>query len=522
VKRNAWSHGLSVTADGTGVVALAGSGAVRLLADRVGLTEALSTALTRRRFVPVHDRGRVLVDVATVLTAGGEAIGDITTLRHEPAWGAVASPATVWRTLDDVTPAALKRIGRARAKVRRHVWAQLPHGLPASPAAGSDLAATVVIDVDATLVTAHSEKEQAAPNFKGGFGFHPLGAWCDNTGEMLAIRLRAGNANANHAGDHIAVLGEAIRQVPGSYRRRLLVRADSAGATHQLLDWLTDQAGRRGRAGQRLEYSIGFPVHKGIADGEVRDGAAVAEITGLVDLSRWPDGMRLIVRREKPHPGAGLTLFEQADGWRYQAFATNTSTRDNHGGQLGFLEARHRAHARVEDKIRVAKDSGLGRFPSREFTINTVWIQLVAIAADLTRWVQLLALHDTPALARAEPKTLRFTLGHPDRHRVHPDRRDPRTHLNNDPRPRGPRNLGNRHRSATRGPVTPAPNFRPTDSDKINKAHRINAHESPGLRDLGAVVAHPGNLGHVSIKGAIGYPCALRLLARLREAAHPI
>ncbi len=423
MKRNAWSQGLSVTADGTGVVALAGSAAVRQLADRVGLTGQLSRALTRRHFVPVHDRGRVLVDMATVLTAGGEAIADIDTVRHEPLWGGVASPATVWRTLDEVSPAALTRIGKARARVRRHVWSQLPHGLPASRAAGTDLGDTVVIDVDATLVTAHSEKERAAANFKGGFGFHPLGVWCDNTGEMLAVRLRPGNANANHAGDHLAVLGEAIAQIPGSYRRRLLVRADTAGATHQLLDWLHQQGQVRGR---QVEYSIGFPVHKGIAvhdaihlvpetawqtaldaDGEARDGAAVVEITGLVDLSRWPAGMRLIVRREKPHPGAGLTLFEQADGWRYQAFATNTTR-----GQLGFLEARHRAHARVEDRIRTAKDTGLGRLPSREFTINTIWVQLVAIAADLTCWLQLLALHDTPALARAEPKLLRFRILH--------------------------------------------------------------------------------------------------------------
>ena len=221
---------------------------------------------------------------------------------------------------------------------------------------------------------------------------------CDNTRELLAIRLRPGNANANHAGDHIAVLGEAIEQVPAAQRRRLLVRADSAGASHQLLDWLHDQARRRGRAGQRMEYSIGFPVHKGIAvhdaiaavpesawqaaldaDGEPREGAGIVEITGLLNLVKWPSGMRVIVRREKPHPGAGLTLFEQADGWRYQAFVTNTRT-----GQLGFLEARHRAHARVEDRIRIAKDTGLGRLPSREFAINLAWVQIAAIAADLT------------------------------------------------------------------------------------------------------------------------------------------
>lgn len=428
MKRNGWAQGLLVSGDGTGVVALAGSGAVRLLADRSGLTGALSTALARRGFVPGHDRGGVLVDVATVLAAGGEAISDIDTLRHEPAWGAVASPATVWRALDEITPPGVARIGKARAAARRHVWSQFPTGLPASSAAGTSLGATVVIDIDATLVTAHSEKEHAAANFKGGYGFHPLGAWCDNTGEMLAVRLRPGNANANHAGDHIVLLGEAIGQVPRERRGSLLIRTDTAGATHQLLDWLAERARRRARAGRSLEYSIGFPVHKGVAvhdaihtvpehawqtaldaDGEPRelDKAGVVEITDLLALTRWPAGMRVIVRREKPHPGAGITLFEATDGWRYQAFATNTRT-----GQLGFLEARHRAHARVEDRIRVAKDTGLGRMPSRDFAINTVWCQVAAIAADLTCWLQLLALHDADGLAKAEPKLLRFRMLH--------------------------------------------------------------------------------------------------------------
>lgn len=427
MQRNGWSQGLSVTDDGTGVVALAGSGAVRLLADRVGLTHALSAALQRRNFVPAHDRGQVLVDMATVLAAGGEAIADIDTLRHEPLWGPVASPATVWRTLEAITPAALKRIATARARTRRRVWAQFPNGLPASPAAGADLGETVVIDVDATLVAAHSEKEHAAANFKGGYGFHPLGAWCDNTGEMLAVTLRSGNSNANHAGDHISVLTEAIGQIPMPYRGQILVRADTAGATHDLLNWLHQRSQVRGRS---VEYSIGFPVHKGIqvhdaihtvpetawqtaldADGQPRDQAGVVEITDLLNLTRWPAGMRVIVRREKPHPGASLTLFEAHDGWRYQAFATNTTTTGAKG-QLGFLEARHRAHARAEDRIRIAKDSGLGRFPSRDFAINQAWAQLAAIAADLTCWLQLIALHDAHGLAKAEPKLLRFRMLH--------------------------------------------------------------------------------------------------------------
>jgi len=411
---------LSVTADGVGVVPLAGAVAVRLLADRVGLADGLSGALSRRGFVPVHDRGRVWVDVATMLVAGGEAIADIDTLRHhDGVLGLVASAPTVWRTLDEATPAALGRIEKVRAKVRRHVWGLLNRP-PVSTVAGTDLGEVIVLDVDATLVSAHSEKEQARATFKGGFGFHPLGVWCDNTTELLAIMLRPGNAGSNHAGDHIEVLTRAIAQVPAAHRRRLLVRADGAGATHELLDWLTGPAHVGGR---RLEYSIGFPTKNMAltsaitliperawtpaitADGQIRDGADVAEVTDLLDLRRWPVGMRVIVRRERPHPGAQLSLLEEADGFRYQAFATNTRV-----GQLGFLEARHRAHARVEDRIKHAKDSGLSRFPSREYKINQAWLQIVALAADLTAWLRLIALDGD--LAAAEPKMLRFKMLH--------------------------------------------------------------------------------------------------------------
>jgi len=431
VKRTSWSQGLSVTADGTGVVPLAGAVAVRLLADRVGLTEGLSTALARRGFVPVHDRGQVWVDVATMLAAGGEAIADIDTLRHQTAvLGPVASPPTVWRSLDEVTPAALRRVEKVRAKVRRHVWSQMS-GLPTSKVAGTDLGETIVLDVDATLVDAHSEKEQAAATFKHGFGFHPIGVWCDNTHELLAVMLRPGNAGSNHAGDHIGVLSRAIAQIPAQHRRHLLIRADGAGATHQLLDWL---AGLNQLRGRRVEYSVGFPTKNTAvtsaiarlpakvwtpavtADGEVREHADVVEITDLLDLSGWPDEMRVIVRREHPHPGAQLSLFETHDGYRYQAFATNTRI-----GQLGLLEARHRAHARVEDRIRAAKDTGLGRFPSREWAINSAWVQLAAIATDLIAWLQLLALDGD--LARAEPKLLRFRMLHVAARLTHSARR---------------------------------------------------------------------------------------------------
>ena len=430
MKHTTWSSGLSVTADGTGVVAHAGSVAVRLLADRIGLTAELSKALTRASFVPVHDRGRVLVDVAVMLADGGEAIADIDVLRHQgKVLGPVASAPTVWRALDELTPAALVRVEKARARVRRHVWAQLPV-LPSSKVAGTDLGEVVVLDVDATLVTAHSEKELARPTFKGGFGFHPIGVWCDNTTELLAVSLRPGNAGANTAADHIDVLARAIGQVPRPHRKNLLVRADGAGASHDLLDWLTAQGKIRGR---RLEYSVGFAVTEKVrdaiatvpkavwapaldADGAARDGGDVAELTDLLDLRAWPPGMRVVVRRERPHPGAQLSLFEHRDGYRYQAIATNTAT-----GQLSFLEARHRAHARVEDRIRHAKDSGLGRFPSREYGINQAWTQVAAIAADLIAWLRLLAL--TGDLAKAEPKALRYKLLHVPARLTHGGRR---------------------------------------------------------------------------------------------------
>jgi hypothetical protein len=415
-------------------VAHAGSVAVRLLADRTGLTDELSKALRRRSFVPVHDRGQVLVDVAVMLADGGEAIADIDVLRHQSSvLGSVASPPTVWRALDELTPATLKRIEKARARTRRHVWAQLDR-LPASKVADIDLSDVVVLDVDATLVTAHSEKENAAATFKRGFGYHPLGVWCDNTQEMLAVKLRAGNAGSNTATDHIEVLGAAIAQVPAAHRKKLLVRADGAGASHDLLDWLTDQNKIRGRS---VEYSVGFSITEKVRDaialvpakvwtpaldatGDVRDGGDVVELTTMMNLTAWPAGMRIIVRRERPHPGAQLSLFEERDGWRYQAVATNTTT-----GQLAFLEARHRAHARVEDRIRCAKDSGLGRFPSREFKINQAWSQLTAIAADLIAWLRLLALTgDTGgALTKAEPKTLRYRLLHVPARLTHGGRR---------------------------------------------------------------------------------------------------
>ncbi|MFG2639348.1 transposase, partial [Streptomyces sp. NPDC048362] len=175
---------------------------------------------------------------------------------------------------------------------------------------------------------------------------------------------------------------------------------------------------------QRLRHTSGYavtePVRHAIRalpdhlwhpsleqDGTLRTGAEVAELTGMVDLADHPDGTRIIVRRERPHPGAQLSLFDLDEGTRHQVFLTDTP----HGeGSLQHLEARHRAHARVEDRIRCGKSTGLGRFPSRHFAINTAWLELALTAVDLLTWAQVLLLKG--GLASAEPKKLRYRLLH--------------------------------------------------------------------------------------------------------------
>ncbi|WP_372496671.1 transposase [Kibdelosporangium philippinense] len=264
---------------------------------------------------------------------------------------------------------------------------------------------------------------------------HPLTAWCDNTRESLAFQLRPGNAGANTVADHLTVLGEAITQIPAERRRDLLITCDGAGATLELVRHITTLNDRRGF---QVHYSIGFDLDARVRtaigripeqgwqavldpDGQARDldKAGVAELTGLLrhsaggdTLATWPTDMRVIVRREKPHPGAQLSLFEEHHGWRYQLLATNTPT-----GQIAFLEARHRTQARVEDRIRCGKDTGLGRLPSRDFAINQAWCATATIACDLLAWLQLLTLHGE--LAHIEPKTLRYRLLHTATRLVH-------------------------------------------------------------------------------------------------------
>jgi hypothetical protein len=439
-QRTGWARDLRVRVAGKGVVSHVGSALVRLLGDRVGLTASLSKALAVRGFDPDIDRGRLLADLAVAVADGATAIDDLKTLRHQgDLFGPVASTTTAWRGLGEIEGVQLSRIDRARAAVRAHVWNQIiaRHGqIPSARTCYGNLGGTVVIRLDASIVIAHSDKIGAKGTFKGTYGHHPLLAVCDNTGELLVVMLRAGNAGSNTGADHVKVLDAAIAQIPAPFRRDLLVTIDGAGAGHQIVDHITalNTAPEHGRRGRKVEYSIGFDLDDRAraaitrlgdrgwepaldADGTPRKNAHVAELTGLLrasvgadgqpadQLRTWPDDLRVIVRREPIPVGMQVSLFEQHDGYRYQVLATNTR-----GGQLQRPEARHRVHARVEDGVRTAKATGLRRLPSKSWARNEAWGQVVAVAVDLLAWLRHLTLDGD--LAKAEPKTLRYRLLH--------------------------------------------------------------------------------------------------------------
>lgn len=404
MKRTHRRPNLTVTTGGRGVVAHAGARLLCDLADDLGLSRGLSAAMapTKRR-QRGHDRGRVLVDLAVALADGATAISDLRVLRNQPAlFGEVASVPTAWRTLDAIDAAALERIARARAQARARAWA-----------AGMD-PGFYVIDIDGTLVSAQSEKDGAAPTYKHGFGFYPLLAYLDRTAEPLAALLRPGNAGSGTAADHTRVLDLALAQLPVDPRsREVIVRTDSAALSHAFLEACRER-GCRFVVGHALSAGIArvvvnVPSARWIAaisaDGtEEREGAEVAEVSDLVDLSGWPAGTRMIARREEPHPGAQLT-FSDVDGHRYQLFLTDHPERD-----VAFLEALYRGRGRVECAIRDAKDSGLANLPSADCAINQAWLALVLVAGDLLAWMKGLCL--AGELAAAEPKRLRFALLH--------------------------------------------------------------------------------------------------------------
>jgi hypothetical protein len=403
VKRTELVESVQIVADADCLTSRAGTALLAGLADRVGLTGAFSQVMGGvRRRRSRHDPGRTLRDLAVMLADGGDCLADLRALRDQPAlFGDVVSDATAWRALAALGPERVAAVRRARAQARARVWE-----LAGAPA-------RVVLDLDATLITAHSDKEQASGTYKRGFGFHPLLAYEAETQEALAGILRPGNAGANTAADHITVLDAAVEQLPERSRQPgLLVRADSGGATHAFLDHVVARGFR---------FSVGFdltePVRQAILavpeqawrpalsqQGEPRDGAAVAELTLDLEANDWPAGTRAICRRERPHPGAQLS-FSDENGYRFQVFVTNQQ-----GRRIVRLEQLHRAHALVEDRIRCGKDTGLRNLPFRGFQANAAWLELVLCAQDLLAWTQRLLL--TGELARCEPKRLRYRLLH--------------------------------------------------------------------------------------------------------------
>lgn len=393
-----------------------------------GLSQALAPWWAARA---VHDPGKVLLDLATAVALGGDCLADIAAVRAQSTlFGVVASDPTVSRlfaTLAGDPDAAVAAIRHARAQARAAVWSARR---PLAGTPGTRDGGQVIIDIDATLVTAHSEKEGAEPTYKRGFGFAPMCAFVDHgeygTGETLAIDLRPGRASAWDRADHIAILDEALAQLPEGERGQVLVRADTAACSKLFVHHITDAG---------LEYSIGFQAQDTVkaaieaipaqawraaidSDGQPREGAQVAELTAWLPAPvtknrapgpgprHWPTGMRVIARRERPHPGAQLRLTDH-DGWRITCFATNTR---GPGWTIPALEVRHRQRARCEDRIRALKDTGLRNLPFAGYAHNRIWLEVVALAADLLAWTQTLAFAENEPARRWEPKRLRFRI----------------------------------------------------------------------------------------------------------------
>ena len=372
---------LAVSSDGRGVVGHAGSRLLADLAQATGLEAAFVDALAPlRQRSGGHAPGRVAVDLAVMLADGGEAVSDLAVLREQAeVFGPVASAPTAWRVLDGIDAGAITRLRGARAVARTLGWAQHTetHGAFPQATAARRVIPGLVLDIDATIVICHSEKENATPTWEKSFGYHPLPCFLDNTGEALAGILRPGRAGSNTAADHVEVLDAALGQIPDEHRHGapILVRADTAGCTNAFLAHIRALRTQ----GVDVRFSVGAPIDEPVreairalppgawypaieADGQVREGAEVAEITGLLygHGANYPAGTRFLVRRERPYPGAQLSLFDTIEGHRHQAIATDTPPGH---GPLTWIEARHLAHARVEDRIRCGKDAGFGRFP---------------------------------------------------------------------------------------------------------------------------------------------------------------
>jgi hypothetical protein len=434
VKATKWSSKLSVTADGKGLIGHAGVVLSRRTADAVGLTSALSAALSVPDRSPGWDRGQVLVDLACAITLGATSIREIEVLRHQAALFAAPSDATVRRALDELDEAAVRRIARARRTVRDHVWRLLaarPEGFPQVSVAGRRLSGWVVVDADATIITCVSGKQGAAGTWKGSFGFHPLGSWIANTGEAPAMLLRPGNSGSNTVTDHIAVLKEALAQIPAGFGSKVLIRIDGAGASHELMEWM----GKRSNGRRTVRFVCGWTITSADEDaikqlpedvwsaaveqdGSVQEDADVAELTGLSErLEGWPPGLRLIVRRSRPsrRHAKKLTEYEKASGWRYQITATNivrmAGVPGSHHPFFADVLYRQRGGP-AEHGVRTGKAMGLTNLPSKMWNVNAAWMLAANIANDLYAYTRLLGFAGHRDLERATPDTMRFRILH--------------------------------------------------------------------------------------------------------------
>ena len=427
-----------VEAGGTQVVGHVGLHALGSFADRLGVGETLSEAVGwNGPGIPIHDRGRVLTQTMLMLAGGGESCADIEALASQDRlFGDVCSDTTLYRTFTDtLTPDAVGRAREAMAQVRAQVWRR-------TAATNGD---EVILDVDATLVEIHSEnKDGAAAHYNGGYGFHPLFCFADATGDALSGMLRPGNAAANNTSDLLSVVDDAVCQLPANVAvghqpgddpalvaRRVVVRSDSAGGTHVFTKGL--RARNIGfQVVARTQTAVSAAITTANEDPDRWETAidqhsdpveatdsglvtAVCDVTDLVGLKGWPEGTRLIIRRQPKHPGAQTSLLPHLE-YRFWGHYTDLD------GDAVELDRQMRAHAHIEDRIQLLKDSGLERFPFTDFEANQAWLQTVMWAADLATWFQLLCL--TGPLAKAKPKRLRWTFWHAPARIITTARRD--------------------------------------------------------------------------------------------------
>lgn len=416
-------------------------------ADAVGVADAIDAGLAEWQNPNLlHTTGNTMTSLALALALGGDDANDVDLLGPLVATGLVdqvPSDSTVHRRHkeladhdDEDDRAGTTAVLAGMKTARQAAWAACG---AQNPAAAASADAPLVLDLDATEILSHSDKEKAAPTWKKHYGFHPLAAIIDHgdglTGEPAAVLLRPGNAGSNTAADHITVLDQAVSALPEhadghEWDTRLQVRTDAAGGSQSFLNHLNDQG---------LAYSIGFPVtwqigeiastlgdpvKQGIIrpDGTVTDpgDGYVADITSRMrswageplgtDLDNYPDDTRIIIRVEHPASGAQLRITD-VDGRRVQAFVTN---RPGHANRLDVL---HRGRGRCEQRIRDLKDCGLGKLPHESFRMNQTWCHVAVLAMSLVTWAGLVtAAGSTAAQQRRsrwwvwEPKTLRARM----------------------------------------------------------------------------------------------------------------